>query len=83
MTLSVLLTTYYLGDQIKNIGMGSECSMFGEEEGEVHTGFWWGNLKERDHLEHLGLIGRIILKWAFQKYFGGVKWIYVAQVSDG
>jgi hypothetical protein len=19
--------------------------------GEVHTGFWWGNLRERDHLE--------------------------------
>jgi len=18
---------------------------------EVHTGFWWGNLKERDHME--------------------------------
>jgi hypothetical protein len=18
---------------------------------EVHTGFWWGNLRERDHLE--------------------------------
>jgi len=21
--------------------------------GEVHTGFWWGNLRERDHLEDL------------------------------
>ena len=23
--------------------------------GEVHTGFWWGNLRERDHLEDLGV----------------------------
>ena len=23
------------------------------ETGEVHTGLWWGNLRERDHLEHL------------------------------
>jgi len=29
--------------------------------GEVHTGFWWGNLRERDHLEDPGLDGRIIL----------------------
>jgi hypothetical protein len=29
--------------------------------GEVHTGFEWGNLRERDHLEDLGIDG-IILK---------------------
>jgi hypothetical protein len=29
---------------------------------EVHTGFWWGNLRERDHLEDLGINGRIIFK---------------------
>jgi hypothetical protein len=23
--------------------------------GETHTGFWWGKLNERDHLEHLDL----------------------------
>jgi hypothetical protein len=23
--------------------------------GEVHTGFWWGDLRERDHLEDLGV----------------------------
>jgi len=21
----------------------------------VHTGFWWGNARERDHLEDLGV----------------------------
>jgi len=28
--------------------------------GDVYTGFWWGNLRERDHLEDPGLDGRII-----------------------
>jgi hypothetical protein len=31
--------------------------------GEMCTGFWWGKLHERDHLEDLGLDGRIILRW--------------------
>jgi hypothetical protein len=25
------------------------------ETGEVHTEFWWGDLKERDHLQDLGV----------------------------
>jgi len=24
---------------------------------------WWGNLKKRDHLVHLGVDGNIMLKW--------------------
>jgi hypothetical protein len=38
--------------------------------GEVYTGFWWGNLTERDKLESLGVEGRIILKWIFKKWEG-------------
>jgi len=30
--------------------------------GEVHTGYWLEDLMERDHLEDLGIYGRIILK---------------------
>jgi hypothetical protein len=37
-----------------------------EERGEVHTGFCWGYLKERDHLENVGIGGRIILTWIFK-----------------
>ena len=29
--------------------------------GEVYTGFWWGNLRERCHLGDPGVDGRIIL----------------------
>jgi hypothetical protein len=28
--------------------------------GEVHTGFWWGDLREGDHMGDLGVGGRII-----------------------
>ena len=41
---------------------------------EVYTGFWWGNLRERDHWEDPGLDGRITLRWIFRK--GNVRsWI--------
>jgi hypothetical protein len=38
---------------------------------EVHTGFWWGDLREGDHLEDPRVDGRIILKWIFKKWDGG------------
>jgi len=41
--------------------MGGACSTYGER-GEVYIGFWWGNLKERDHLKDAGADGRIILR---------------------
>jgi hypothetical protein len=29
---------------------------------------WWGNLRERDHLEDPDVNGRIILRWIFRKW---------------
>jgi hypothetical protein len=37
------------------------------ERREAYTGFWWGNLKERDHLGETGVDGWIILRWIFRK----------------
>jgi hypothetical protein len=38
--------------------------------GEVYTGFWWGNLRERDHSEDPGVDGRIILTCIIRKWDG-------------
>jgi hypothetical protein len=38
--------------------------------GGMHTWFWWGNLRERNHLEDPGKDGRIILMWIFRKWKG-------------
>jgi hypothetical protein len=42
-------------------------------KGEVCTGFWWGNLRERDRLGDPVVDGRIILGWIFKKWDMGVR----------
>ena len=47
---------------------------------EVYTGFWWRNLRERDHLEDPGLDERIIIKYIFKKWDGartGLIWLRI------
>jgi len=39
----------------------------GGGRGEVHAEFWWGNLRERNHLGVPGVDGRIILRRIFRK----------------
>jgi hypothetical protein len=38
--------------------------------GDVHRGVWWGYLRGRNHLEVLGIIGRRVIKWIFEKWDG-------------
>jgi hypothetical protein len=37
----------------------------------MHTGFWWGNLREKHYLEDLGAEGKIILIPIDKKWDGG------------
>jgi hypothetical protein len=34
----------------------------------VYTGFWWGNLRGKDHLEYQSVDDRIMLRWIFRKW---------------
>jgi hypothetical protein len=51
-------------------------------KGKIPTWFWWGNLRERVDLENPGIDGRIILKWMFEKWDGGMEWIDLVQDRD-
>jgi len=42
---------------------------------EAYTGFWWGNMRERDHVEDPDVDGRIILRWIFRKWD---VWVWIA-----
>jgi hypothetical protein len=52
---------------------------------EVHTGFWWGELREGDHLGDRGVDGRIVLKWIFGKWNGWTRtdlsWLRIGTVG--
>jgi hypothetical protein len=53
------------------------------ETGEVCTGLWWGDPRERDHLEDLGIDGSINIKMDLQKVgWRGMDWIVLAQDRD-
>jgi hypothetical protein len=50
------------------------------ETGEVHTEFWWGNLRKREHLEDLGVDGEDITMHLPE--VGGV-WTYLSGSGSG
>jgi hypothetical protein len=59
--------------------MGEACSTYGGKQSI--TGFQWVNLRERDHSEHPGVDGRIILRWIFWKWdvrvWTGLIWLRI------
>ena len=48
----------------------------------MYTGFWWGNLRERDQLEGPSVDRRIILRWIFRKWDVDLDWTDLAQDRD-
>jgi len=51
--------------------------------GEEYTGFWWGNLGERDHLGDPGVDGRNNFKMDLKEVgWRGMDWIELAQDRD-
>ena len=49
--------------------------------GEAYSGFLWGNLRERGHLEHPDVDGKIIIRWIFRKWdvalWTGSNWLRI------
>jgi len=43
---------------------------------------FWGNLRDRDHLEDPRVSGSIILKWVFRRSNGSMNWIDLAQYRN-
>ena len=60
------LNNLYCSPSIVRMINQEECDGWGKWHiwgtGEVYTGFWWGNLRERDHLKDPDVVGRIILR---------------------
>ena len=56
------------------------------ERGKAHTGLRWGDLREGDHLEYLGIDERIILKRIFKKWgkesSGGFFWFRIGTGAE-
>jgi hypothetical protein len=53
--------------------------------GEVCTGFWFGNPRERDHWRDPDVDGRIILRWIFRKWeeVVGTEWSWLRRGTGG
>jgi len=53
--------------------------------GEAYSGFWWGNLRDREHWRDPGVDGKIKLRCIFRKWdvglWTGSSWLRVGTVS--
>ena len=55
-------------------------------ERRAFTGFWWGNLRERDHLGEPGVDGRIILRFILRNWdvglWTGSSWLTIGTAGE-
>ena len=76
--MSLLLNHYCSDDKIEKNETGRACSAYGGEE--ASAGFWWGNLRVRDHLGDPRLRWEDNIKMDLQEVgCGCMDWIELAQ----
>jgi hypothetical protein len=51
--------------ELRRMRLAGHVARMGE-----YVGFWWGDLREKQHLEDLGVDGRIILEWILRNWVG-------------
>jgi len=69
----------------RRIRWAGHVAHLGKGRGEVYTGFWWGNLRERDCLGNPYVDGKIILRWIFRKWDVGAwtEWNWLSIGTGG
>jgi hypothetical protein len=81
--MTYTLHQYCSGDKIEKNMMGGALARM--RRVEIYTGFWWGNLREKAHLDDPGVDGRIILRWLYWKWVGaawtGLIWLRIGTGS--
>jgi hypothetical protein len=79
--LSNMYTSSNIVREIKSRRINGRFMWHVRGRGEVYTGFWYGNLRERDHLGKPGIDGRIILRWIIRKWdvgsWTGSSWLKI------
>jgi len=69
----------FLVSESRRMGWAGNVAWMGR--GEVYTGIWWGNLREKGHLQDPGLDGTILLRWILRKRnmgaWTGSSWLWI------